>query len=82
MLLVQVVALDIAWKNGTSNFGPFLKGHISGNIIDKTREIFCGHSHQLRDAKEYTYVMQWYFLPNQGSHKNLTTEFKDFSRIF
>ena len=58
MVLVQVVAFDIALKFGTSNFGPFLKRHISGNIIDKTREIFCGHSHQLRDVKEYTYVMQ------------------------
>ena len=35
MVLVQVVAFDFARKFEGSNFGPFLKGHISGNMIDR-----------------------------------------------
>ena len=51
---MQVVAFDFARKFEASNFAPFLKGHISGNM---TLVNFLCHSHQLRDVKENKILM-------------------------
>ena len=40
MVFVQVVAFDFARKFEALNFGQFLKGHISGNMIDRLTKCF------------------------------------------